>query len=65
MNQLTDKVPFKVPEYPPRKYTFHLYFSKFPNLEGIVFIKAGADEFECFNKDTRQYFVLENVTQPV
>jgi hypothetical protein len=30
-----------------------------------VFIKAGVDEYECFKKESQQYFIIENVTNIV
>lgn len=63
--KISQRVKFVLPAYPPRPYVLHLYFSKFPALEGIVFIKAGIDEYECFKKDAQQYFIVEGVADVV
>lgn len=65
MEKISQRVKFRVPKYAPRPYVLHLYFSRFPALEGIVFIKVGAEEYECFKKDAQQYFIIENVTDVV
>lgn len=65
MSRLVDRVPFKLPVYPSRQYNLHLYFPKFPSLEGLLHIKAGSDEYECSNKSSQQYFIVENVSEQV
>jgi hypothetical protein len=45
MSRISERVPFRIPDYSPRPYVLHLYFSRFPNLEGIVFIKNDVDEY--------------------